>query len=536
MKNQTNGNVLTSKEILTETGISRATLNNYIRVGILPKPVVQKGTASAGKTKMLGHFPVQALERIEEVKKLKQEGHSMDQIAAFCAANPLPQAESVMDERKNMPLFQGIEKDIQENVHHARLSTTESTADDSRRIADPDLRLSISNIHVPAYLVNYNFEIEWVNREAEQQFFNKNIHALVEIESRNIFRLFFSWEFHSRFSNWKSILTSHMRSVKSRLDKNTINQLYKGISESEIELLTHSLQSVELLPEQPIHSQNMDLVFTSGSTKTHTLHAIYFREGILFIHVPNDGTSDVMTTSLLSNRGRIINDLLKQRMPSLVSLCVLIADLQDSVKISAELPPEEYFQLINEMWQKVTPVFEQYHGLFGKHSGDGILYYFLKKPGTDYIMEAINCSLDLREKMKELSLEWRMRKNWSNELLLNCGLNEGQEFFGTIHAASHIEFTALGDSINTAGRLSDYARNGSIWTTKNVINKLTTKDRSVVNYGINRKYDDRNIYSRNSFARLVDLLTPGEKQSERFMDISMLPVTELTGIMKQISI
>jgi len=34
--------LISSKEILDQTGISRATLNNYIRVGILPRPLVQR--------------------------------------------------------------------------------------------------------------------------------------------------------------------------------------------------------------------------------------------------------------------------------------------------------------------------------------------------------------------------------------------------------------------------------------------------------------------------------------------------------------
>ena len=35
-------NWVTSKEILFKTSISRATLNNYIQAGIIPKPVVKK--------------------------------------------------------------------------------------------------------------------------------------------------------------------------------------------------------------------------------------------------------------------------------------------------------------------------------------------------------------------------------------------------------------------------------------------------------------------------------------------------------------
>ena len=60
---------------------------------------------------------------------------------------------------------------------------------------------------------------------------------------------------------------------------------------------------------------------------------------------------------------------------------------------------------------------------------------------------------------------------WVNELYLNIGLNEGEEWFGTYRTATTVEFTVLGDTINHAGRLSDFARYGAVWATKNLIGK-----------------------------------------------------------------
>ena len=180
----------------------------------------------------------------------------------------------------------------------------------------------------------------------------------------------------------------------------------------------------------------------------------------------------------------MINDLIKRQLPSLVSLCVLVADLQDSVKISSELMPGEYFQLINDLWKTLAGTFKKYNAICGKHAGDGMLHYFIKKPDSNYLMDTIHCALELREKTEVFSKEMKLKKGWFNDLYLNIGINEGQEFFGTIRAASNIEFTALGDSIKYAGRLSDFARFGKIWTTKNVIIKLTEKELSSLCFGI----------------------------------------------------
>ncbi len=73
--------LISSKDILLKTNISRATLNNYIRMGILPKPIVQAPLDGIKGPKKIGYFPSPALERIEKVRNLKKEGFSMESIA-----------------------------------------------------------------------------------------------------------------------------------------------------------------------------------------------------------------------------------------------------------------------------------------------------------------------------------------------------------------------------------------------------------------------------------------------------------------------
>lgn len=73
--------MISSKYIIEKSGISRASLNNYIRLGILPRPVVKKGGKDDPETRHLGFFPDSALENIGEVRRLKKEGMSMRDIA-----------------------------------------------------------------------------------------------------------------------------------------------------------------------------------------------------------------------------------------------------------------------------------------------------------------------------------------------------------------------------------------------------------------------------------------------------------------------
>ena len=212
---------------------------------------------------------------------------------------------------------------------------------------------------------------------------------------------------------------------------------------------------------------------------------------------------------------------------SLVSFSVLVADLQDSVRICAELPPEEYFSLIHQIWKCTEGSFKKYFGIHGKHTGKGIVYYFLKNTSSNYLLNAILCALELRENMLKLSDEWKINKGWFNDLFMNIGISEGEEYFGSIPELPTTGLMAFGDSTNYASCLSDIARYGSIWTTKNLMSRLSEEQRKKIRYGIRRKQQDREVLIENLFSRVMDLVQPDSIKSSKIIDIATLPVTEV---------
>jgi DNA-binding transcriptional MerR regulator len=73
--------MITSKYLLEQTGLSRATLNNYISLGLLPKPLVKRIASEPGANlTTLGYFPDWVVNRIQLIKSLKKQSFSMDAI------------------------------------------------------------------------------------------------------------------------------------------------------------------------------------------------------------------------------------------------------------------------------------------------------------------------------------------------------------------------------------------------------------------------------------------------------------------------
>jgi len=508
------GNLITSKEIIEKTGISRATLNNYIKMGILPKPIVRRPGPEQKSIKQIGYFPASVLESILKVKLLKQQGNSMEDISQQFQEGP---PADVIEEKQEVATPPVQERRLRNEIVSPQIQ---------RRVSDSELQVTIADINSPAYLINHNFEIEWINKPAEDLIFNRNIKEIVNIDSRNVFRLLLNKELRKDVQNWQDQLLLHLSILQNRINANNLSTIYEGINDNDVKVLADLFKRKDIAARENIYNVPVSLVKSDNSRSSYWVHSMSFREGTFFVYVPTDSINTALL-DMLSQRGKIINDLLKNRMPSLVSLCVLIADLQDSVKISAELLPAQYFELINELWQSVGPTVEKYNAIYGKHAGDGMLYYFIQRPGVNYLTNAVNCALEIREIMKELSSKWRLRKGWNNELFLNTGINEGQEFFGTIQSANNIEFTALGDTINIAGRLSDFAQNGEIWTTKNLISRLSQEERNMIRFGVHQENQTGKNFIRNSFSRISDIMMKDNPHFRHLSAISGLPITEI---------
>ncbi len=242
-------NLISSKDLLEKTGISRATLNNYIKVGIIPRPIVLGPRKGMRKVSRIGYFPRAAVERIEIVKVLKREGHSMQDIA-----------RRFRDLPENRPLG----------------TITE--------VSGERPELTLEDISSPAYLLNYNFEIEWINREAELTLFAQQLSLIRDLESRNIFKVLFNWEFHNHVQNWEDLLGFHMSFAKSRLSRAWIEQLFTGISETQSRLLKQIYDEVPTFSQQGPKFTNIKVSLADGTTHPYSVHTMFFKEGILFVY------------------------------------------------------------------------------------------------------------------------------------------------------------------------------------------------------------------------------------------------------------
>ncbi len=506
-------NLITSKEILEKAGISRATLNNYIKCGILPRPLVSNPGSDQEGVKQIGYFPMEALQWIKQVKALKRSGKSMEIIAGMFQNKDWVDTLQARQEKTTNPKQQS---NIQQTPPRRRRNSEQN-----------GLKVTIENITSPAYLVNNNLEIEWINEQAEQVIFHREINSICNVESRNIFKLLLAPSLQNSLRNWNDLVGLHCTLLQRNIDHHGLTQAYAGITDDETALLSDAY--LKRLPPATDNLYRLPFSITGkipDSRESFFVHSETYREGTFIVFVPADQDSSSIIDTI-AQREKIINELLNNRMPSMVSLCTLVASLQDSERLCAQMLPSLYFKLINDLWQTTAPVFEKYYGTYGQHAGNEMIYYFTRRHDEEYLSDTINCATELRTATRLFSRRWCRENRLAHKIELNIGLHEGREFFGTIHSGGNVEFTALGDSVKVARRLAAFAVNGEIWATKDLVSKLPACNMNDYSFGVHRDRDKPKVSQLNSFSLASDLIPPGTIASHALEPISNIAITEI---------
>ncbi|MEI8308697.1 MAG: adenylate/guanylate cyclase domain-containing protein [Chloroflexales bacterium] len=144
---------------------------------------------------------------------------------------------------------------------------------------------------------------------------------------------------------------------------------------------------------------------------------------------------------------------------------VLFADVKGFTSLSERLSPREVQDLLNEYLHEMTDVIFRYNGTLDKYIGDGIMAIFgaprlPDEPIDDqHAMRAVAAALEMQSAQKRLVDKWEPSKAFS----IRIGVNTGTVFTGFFGTRHRLEYTAIGDTVNTASRLESAAEPGSVF-------------------------------------------------------------------------
>lgn len=142
-------------------------------------------------------------------------------------------------------------------------------------------------------------------------------------------------------------------------------------------------------------------------------------------------------------------------------VAVLFVDIRGFTSLSEVLPPEQIVDILNAYLELVAQAVAKYRGTLDKFIGDAAMAVFNSPFDLeDYEFKAVCAALDLRA--SAFALNEKCKQEYGMQLAIGIGIQCGEAVIGNIGCERRMDYTAIGDTVNTASRLEGAAAPGQI--------------------------------------------------------------------------
>lgn len=136
---------------------------------------------------------------------------------------------------------------------------------------------------------------------------------------------------------------------------------------------------------------------------------------------------------------------------------VLFCDIRSFTAMSEKMAAAEVVSLLNRYFTALGQCITAHHGIINKYIGDAIMAIFGAPVASQNSAEdAFAAALDMRKALEKVNKEFA--EDGLPQLRFGIGIHTGPVFAGTIGAENRMEYTVIGDTVNTASRLESLCK------------------------------------------------------------------------------
>lgn len=155
-------------------------------------------------------------------------------------------------------------------------------------------------------------------------------------------------------------------------------------------------------------------------------------------------------------------------------IAVLFVDIRGFTTMSEVLEPEQVVEILNNYLNLTTNAIFKNKGTLDKFVGDATMAVFNSPFDLeDYVYKAVCAAMDIVA--GGAALEDELMKKFGRSVGFGVGVNCGPAVVGNVGCDFRMDFTAIGDTVNTAARLEANAKKGQVLISDEVYERI--KDR-----------------------------------------------------------
>ena len=133
-----------------------------------------------------------------------------------------------------------------------------------------------------------------------------------------------------------------------------------------------------------------------------------------------------------------------------VEVTMMFIDVRDFTGFAERASAPEVVATINRLFERAVPLIHAHNGHVDKFVGDGLLAVFgAPRRQPDHADQALAAALEIERAVAE---------EFEGELEVGIGLNSGTVVAGNVGGAGRLEFSVIGDAVNTAARVEAATR------------------------------------------------------------------------------
>ena len=148
-------------------------------------------------------------------------------------------------------------------------------------------------------------------------------------------------------------------------------------------------------------------------------------------------------------------------------VAVMFVDIAGFTAMSAQRSPSEVVMGLNAWFSITDPVIERCNGIVDKRMGDGILVVFLhedgKRDGRHPVQRAASAAVGLHHALEEARQDLQERAPAFAGMGIRCAIHYGPAIVGNMGSERRMEYTVIGDTVNTAARVEEKTPAGAVW-------------------------------------------------------------------------